>query len=44
MIHVMHEEMREFYSLEELWAEATELEWVGTGQNDGGQRKSNFTH
>jgi ribosome-associated protein len=46
MVHVMHEEMREFYGLEELWAEAKELEWsqVGSDQGDGGQRKSNFTH
>lgn len=44
MVHVMHEEMRDFYGLEELWADAKELEWEGTGQSDGGQRKSNFTH
>ncbi len=28
MVHVMHEEMREFYGLEELWADAKELEWA----------------
>jgi ribosome-associated protein len=44
MVHVMHDEMREFYGLEELWAEAKELEWDGTGQANGGQRKSNFIH
>jgi ribosome-associated protein len=44
MVHVMHDEMREFYGLEELWAEAKELEYDGTGQANGGQRKSNFTH
>lgn len=44
MVHVMHDEMREFYDLEELWAEAKELGWDGTGQDIGGQRKSNFTH
>lgn len=27
MVHVMHEEMREFYGLEELWADAKEPEW-----------------
>lgn len=43
MVHVMHDEMRDFYGLEELWADAKELEWAGTGQADGGQRKSNFT-
>lgn len=46
MVHVMHEEMREFYGLEELWADAKELDWTegGTDQNDGNRRKSNFTH
>ena len=27
MIHVMHTEMREFYGLESLWADAAEVEW-----------------
>ena len=27
MIHVMHEEMRELYSLETLWDKAKELDW-----------------
>lgn len=27
MVHVMHEEMREYYGLEELWGDAKELEW-----------------
>lgn len=44
MVHVMHEEMREFYALEELWAGAKELEWAGSDQGDGARRKSNFTH
>jgi ribosome-associated protein len=46
MVHVMHEEMREFYGLEELWADAKQMDWTegGTAQNDGSQRKSNFTH
>jgi ribosome-associated protein len=44
MVHVMHDEMRDFYGLEELWADAKELDWVGTDQDNGGQRKSNFTH
>ncbi|MBC7980687.1 MAG: ribosome silencing factor [Armatimonadetes bacterium] len=45
MVHVMHEEMREFYALEELWADATELQWNGAGseQTDGVHRTSNFT-
>lgn len=46
MVHVMHDEMREFYGLEELWADATEVTWTerGADQNDGGQRKSNIIH
>ena len=27
MVHVMHEELREFYALEELWADAKEVAW-----------------
>ncbi len=27
MVHVMHQEMREFYALEELWADAKEVDW-----------------
>jgi len=27
MVHVMHQEMRELYGLEDLWAEGKELEW-----------------
>ena len=45
MVHVMHEEMRDFYGLEELWADAKELVWLEGGiGNEGGQRRSNFTH
>jgi ribosome-associated protein len=46
MIHVMHEEMRDFYGLEELWADAKEPEWSqsASDQGDGARRKSNFTH
>ena len=46
MVHVMHQEMREFYGLEELWADAKEPEWSqsASGQGDGGRRTSNFTH
>ncbi|QTN31481.1 ribosome silencing factor [Akkermansiaceae bacterium] len=46
MVHVMHEEMREFYGLEQLWADAKEPEWSqsGSDQGDGARRKSNFTH
>ncbi|MGJ8644026.1 MAG: ribosome silencing factor [Luteolibacter sp.] len=41
MVHVMHDEMREFYGLEELWADAKELEWT---ESSDGKPKSNFTH
>ena len=46
MVHVMHEEMREFYGLEELWADAKQPEWsqAGSDQGDAERRKSNFTH
>lgn len=27
MLHVMHEEMRELYGLEELWGDAKEVDW-----------------
>lgn len=27
MVHVMHEELREFYGLEELWGDAKEIDW-----------------
>ena len=27
MVHVMHQEMRELYGLEDLWAEGKEVEW-----------------
>ena len=27
MVHVMHQEMRDYYGLEELWANAKELAW-----------------
>lgn len=43
MVHVMHEEMREFYGLEELWADAKQLNWVDTDGEPREQRKSNFT-
>lgn len=27
MVHIMHSEMREFYGLETLWADAVEIDW-----------------
>jgi ribosome-associated protein len=27
MVHVMHEELRDFYGLEDLWADAREIDW-----------------
>lgn len=46
MVHVMHEEMREFYGLEDLWADAKELVWNpdGLGSGDAGERTSNIRH
>lgn len=39
MVHVMHEEMRDFYGLEELWADAKELGWAReTSSEPHGQR------
>lgn len=29
MVHVMHEELRDFYGLEDLWADAKEVDWKG---------------
>ena len=28
MVHILHEEMRETYALEELWGDAKEVEWA----------------
>jgi len=30
MVHIMHTEMREFYGLETLWADAVEVDWQTT--------------
>jgi len=30
MVHIMHTEMREFYGLETLWADAVEIDWHTT--------------
>lgn len=27
MVHVMHQELRDYYGLEELWADAKEVDW-----------------
>jgi len=27
MVHVMHQEMRDYYGLEDLWANAKEIPW-----------------
>lgn len=27
MVHIMHQEMRDLYALEELWGDAQEVEW-----------------
>jgi ribosome-associated protein len=30
MVHILHEEMRETYALEELWGDAKEVSWAGS--------------
>jgi len=30
MVHIMHTEMRDFYGLETLWADAVEIDWHAT--------------
>ncbi len=42
MVHVMHEELRDFYGLEELWADAKEIQIEGRVEGDEGKRKSKF--
>ena len=32
MVHVMHEEMRELYGLEELWGDAKLVDWSGDSE------------
>lgn len=27
MVHVMHQELRDYYGLEDLWKDAKEVEW-----------------
>jgi ribosome-associated protein len=29
MVHVMHQELRDYYGLEDLWKDAKEIEWKG---------------
>lgn len=33
MVHIMHEEMRELYGLEDLWAEAKEIDWEDSSES-----------
>ena len=33
MVHILHEEMREVYALEELWGDAKEVEWLETDES-----------
>lgn len=30
MVHVMHQELRDYYGLEDLWKDAKEVEWQAT--------------
>ena len=32
MVHIMHTEMREYYGLETLWADAVEIDWREAGE------------
>jgi ribosomal silencing factor RsfS len=33
MVHVMHEELREYYTLEDLWKDAKEVSWQAVAEN-----------
>lgn len=33
MVHVMHQELRDYYGLEELWKDAREVEWEVTRES-----------
>ncbi|MBT8038279.1 MAG: ribosome silencing factor [Verrucomicrobiae bacterium] len=32
MVHIMHQEMRDLYGLEDLWARGTEVDWADAEQ------------
>jgi ribosome-associated protein len=36
MVHVMDQELRDYYGLEELWKDATEVEWRPEGARHAG--------
>jgi ribosome-associated protein len=31
VVHIFHKDKREFYSLEDLWGDATRVEWESAG-------------
>ncbi len=33
MVHIMHQEMRDLYGLEDLWAKGKEVEWMDSEQS-----------
>jgi ribosome-associated protein len=33
MVHVMSDELREYYGLEDLWKDAKEVEWQAANKN-----------
>lgn len=35
MVHIMHQELRDHYALEELWGDAREVEWGEAGAGKG---------
>ncbi len=36
MVHVMHQELRDYYGLEELWKDAKEIDWQGAARPQAG--------
>jgi len=41
MVHVMHPEMRDFYGLEELWADAKPVKWESQASSTASHQRDN---